>query len=175
MDAREKQELLKSLESGREAVLAALENLTEDLAARAPGPCRWSIRECVEHLFLAEHHLFTEIAASQPSETPVGSRLRENNILKRGADRSRTLEAPEMARPNGRFSTLADALQAFVASRDQTIRYVRNFQDDPRRQTANHPLVGPVNCYEMLLIIAIHPHRHAAQIREVRSALSATR
>jgi len=175
MDAREKQELLESLESGRDALLVATAGLTEDLAARVPEPGRWSARDCVEHLALVEDHLFAEIEASQPSETPVGSRLRENSILKRGADRSRPLEAPDRVRPTGRFTTLAEALGAFVTNRDQTMRYVRTTDQDPRSRTAHHPLLGPVNCYEILLIMAIHPHRHVQQIREIREAVFPTR
>jgi hypothetical protein len=175
MDPREKHELLESLESGREALIAALGGLTEDQAARTPEPGRWSVRECVEHLSLVEDYLFAQIAASEPSQAPVGSRMRENSILKRGADRSSRIEAPGVARPVGRFATLAEALQAFTTSRDQTIRYVHALKEDPRARTAHHPLIGPANCYEMLLIIAIHPHRHVAQIREAREAISATR
>jgi hypothetical protein len=171
MDAREKQQLLESLETGRQALLASVAGLTEDAAAESPAPGRWSVLECVEHLFLVENRLFAQIAASQPSETPVGSRLRENSIRKRGADRTHPLEAPEMARPSGQFATLAEALGAFVTSRDQTIRYVRATDEDPRSRTAHHPLLGPVNCYELLLIMAIHPQRHAKQIREIREAV----
>jgi hypothetical protein len=180
MDAGEKQELLESLECGRQVLLAELDGLSEDLAARTPGPGRWSVRECVEHLSLVEDYLFaqltsSQITASQPSQKPVGSRMRENSILKRGADRTRPLEAPEMVRPTGRFATLAEALAAFVTSRDQTVHYVRTNNEDPRARAAHHPLLGPVNCQEILLIMAVHPHRHAAQIREIRQAISATR
>ena len=38
MDAREKQELLESLESGRETLLATLDGLSEYLAAQVPEP-----------------------------------------------------------------------------------------------------------------------------------------
>ena len=175
MDAREKQQLLESLETGRDALLASVAGLAEDVAAKPPAPGRWSALECVEHLALVEDYLFAQIAASKPSEAPVGSRLRENNILKRGADRTRTLEAPEVAWPTGRFPTLATALAAFTTNRDRTIAYVQSLQEDPRLRTAHHPLIGDVNCYETLLIMAVHPHRHTSQIQEIRSALHAAR
>jgi hypothetical protein len=35
-----------------------------------------------------------------------------------------------------------------------------------------HPIVGILNGYELLLMIAIHPLRHAQQIDEVRSSFS---
>jgi len=175
MDSREKQELLESLESGRETLLIALEGLSEDLAARVPEPGRWSVRDCVEHLFLVEDYLFEQVTSSKPSDAPVGSRARENSIRKRGADRSSRIEAPQVARPTGRFPTLAEALDAFLARRTRTIHYVQALTEDPCTRTAHHPLIGPANCYEILLIIAIHPHRHAQQIREIRGVVSATR
>ena len=175
MDAREKQQLLESLASGRAALLAALAELPEETAAKPPAPGRWSVSQCVEHLVLVEDYLFHQVATSTPSETPVGSRLRENNILNRGADRTRTFQAPEAARPTGRFLTLGEALGAFVASRDQTIRYVHALNEDPRLRTAHHPLIGPVSAYETLLIMAVHPHRHVQQIRETREAVAAAR
>lgn len=171
MDAHAKQDLLESLERGRQALLDALDGVTEDQAARVPEPGRWSVRDCMEHLLLVENYLFRQIATSQPSETPVGSRAREARILQRGADRAKRLEAPEVARPTGRFPTLSEAVNAFLASRNETIRYVQALTEDPRLQTAHHPLIGPVNCYETLLIMAIHPHRHVQQIREIRNAI----
>ena len=166
MDAREKQQLLESLETGRDALLASVADLAEVAAAKSPAPGRWSVLECVEHLALVEDYLFAQIAASTPSETPVGSRLRENNILKRCGDRTRRIEAPDVARPTGRFPTLAAALGSFASSRERTIAYVQGLQEDPRLRKAHHPLIGDVNCYETLLIMAIHPHRHVQQIQE---------
>jgi len=171
MDAREKQDLLESLETGRDELLAALDGLTENQAARVPEPGRWSVRDCIEHLLLVENYLFAQIATSHFSKTPAGSRAREARILERGADRTKRLEAPELARPTGCFPTLSEALNAFLASRDETIHYVQALTEDPRLRTAHHPLIGPVNCYETLLIMAIHPHRHVQQIREIRNAI----
>jgi hypothetical protein len=175
MDPGEKQLLLESLESGRAALLAALADWPEGLAAQAPAAGRWSALECMEHVALVENNLFGRIAASERSETPVGSRALERRILQRGTDRTRPLEAPELARPSGRYTTLAAAQSAFVSSRTQTIRYVSACQEDLRARTADHPLLGPVNCYEMLLIMAIHPQRHVGQIEEIRAALAASR
>jgi uncharacterized damage-inducible protein DinB len=175
MDTRERQQLLESLETGRNALTAAVSGLADEAAAKSPAPGRWSVLECVEHLCLVEDYLFAQIAASTPSETPVGSRSRENSILRRGADRRRPLEAPEVARPTGRFQTLAEALSAFASSRARTIAYVQGLQEDPRMRTAHHPLIGDVNCHETLLIMAIHPQRHIGQILEIRAALAAAR
>jgi len=39
--------------------------------------------------------------------------------------------------------------------------------------TARHPLIGPANCYEMPLMMALHPPRHAPQIDEIREVVRA--
>jgi hypothetical protein len=36
---------------------------------------------------------------------------------------------------------------------------------------ATHPLLGPANGYEILLLMAVHPHRHAKQIDEIGAAV----
>jgi hypothetical protein len=38
---------------------------------------------------------------------------------------------------------------------------------DLRRELTSHPLIGVVNCYEILLMMAVHLHRHARQIEEI--------
>lgn len=164
----EKKEMLASLESGRGELLAALRGVTEEQAVRRPGPNRWSVLECVEHVALAEDFLFARILASEAVGSPVVNQRREAKIPKRGLDRSFKIEAPDPARPTGRFPTLAAAVAHFVESRDRTIQYVEACTEDLRARLTTHPLIGTVNCWENLLMIAMHPHRHAAQIREVK-------
>jgi hypothetical protein len=103
----------------------------------------------------------------------VGSETREQRIRARAPDRSRPVAAPETAIPTGRFRSVDTALRAFVVSRGRTLRFVQGCTDDLREKVAQHPILGPVNCYEMLLMMAAHPRRHAAQIAEVRAALTA--
>jgi len=62
-------------------------------------------------------------------------------------------------------------LQGFLAARERTIRFVENCNEDLRAQSTTHPILGTVNCYEVLLMIAVHPHRHAKQIAEIKAAL----
>jgi DinB superfamily len=169
MDAAEKRDLLAALESGRKKLLKSLEGLTEEAAARRPAPGRWSAVECVEHLAVAEEHLFSQIATAQPDEGTVLDPGREALIRTRGVDRSRKVPSPEVGLPKGRFSTLAEVLDRFIASRDRTIRFVESCEQDLRARFTTHPIIGKANCYEMLWMMAIHPLRHAEQIAEIRA------
>jgi hypothetical protein len=171
MEAQDKENILADLQSGRKALLAALTGMTEDAAARIPSAGKWSVLECVEHVAASEDYLFSQIIQSQPSDGPMLNKSREALILTRGLDRTVAVSSPEVGRPAGRFATLSEAVQHFFESRDRTIRFVEDCLEDLRSKRTTHPLVGAVNCHEMLLIMAVHPHRHVKQIEEIRAAL----
>jgi len=171
MNPHEKQKLLSDLEQGRKGLLDALTDVSEDLAARAPAPGRWSVLECVEHLAVSEDYLFGQIMASHVSETPMVNEKREAMIAVVGLDRNRKMQSPDVGMPSGRFSTLAAALSHFQATRERTVHFVNASHEDLRSKITSHPIIGTVNCYEMLLMIAAHPFRHAKQIEEIKAAL----
>ena len=171
MEAHEKEEILAGLENGRKALLDVLSGLTEEVAARSPAPGKWSVLECVEHVAISEDYLFSQITASRYSHTATANKDREARILSRGMDRTRPGQSPEVVRPTRRFSTLREAVQHFLASRERTIGFVENCGEDLRSRLTSHPIVGTVNCYETLLMMAVHPRRHSKQIEEIKTAL----
>ena len=172
VDEESRIEIVNALQRGQEALLAALEGITEELAAKRAAQERWSTLECVEHLALAEDYLRSRILQAEHAGSPVVNKRREAAILARGADRTRPLVSPEAVRPTGRFASLSDALRYFLDSRAETIRYLENCSGDLRSMVTTHPLLGSVNCQETLLLIAVHPERHARQIDEIRAALA---
>ncbi len=171
MMPQEKEVIWAELERGRREFMDSLSGLPEDAANQAPGPGKWSALECVEHVTRAEEYLLSLFTSARRLETTVGSPEREARIPVFGVDRTKKMPSPEPGRPTGRFATLAQALSAFLAVRERTVRLVEECDEDLRLRTAMHPLIGPANCYELLLIIAVHPRRHAQQIAEIRAAL----
>jgi hypothetical protein len=169
MDQSEKAEIIHSLQSSLDTLLLSIKGLTEESARRKPAAGKWSVLECMEHLALAEDHMFGQLASASKMETPQLNRGREALIRRRAADRTHKIEAPDVARPKGTFSTLADASQHFLASRRRTMDFVQNGDTDLRAMMTIHPILGPVNCYEMLLIMSAHPLRHSQQIQEIRN------
>ncbi len=113
MTSDEKRELLASLEQGREALLVSLNGVNAEMAIQVPAPGKWSILDCVEHVAISEEYLFAQIGEAVPSETPLFYAQREALIIMRGPDRSKRVEAPEQARPCGRFAALPEALNIF--------------------------------------------------------------
>jgi uncharacterized damage-inducible protein DinB len=166
MEHREIQEMLAELDKGRQELLEALRGVTEEAASFRPGPGRWSVLECVEHVVVVEDYLFGQIGASSATAVPADDRRREKLIPVRATDRRFRIESPDVSKPTGRFATLEAATERFLAGRQRTIHFVEECGDDLRARLTTHPILGTVNCWETLLLMAAHPRRHAAQIRE---------
>jgi len=172
MDPSEKREILDFLRSGRQALAGALSGADEATAGRVPASGGWSILGCVEHVAISEAYLLTRLQQAQPAAQSLENRAREARFLERATNRAHPIDAPPLSHPIGRYATVHEAFAAFDAARTQVVRYVENFHGDLRCWSTDHPMIqGPVNCYEILLMIAAHPGRHAKQIVQIRQAL----
>lgn len=168
----EREKAIALLVRGRQALLDAVEGVTNQQALWKPAPGRWSILEYVEHLAVSDDALVAMIqramqTPAQP-ETDEQRRQREQKIretpMPRGANR-----APDGLKPSARFSSLPEAVTAFVAARDRTMEFARNTKDDLRSHFAPHSVLGPLDGYQWLLGNARHAESHAGHIREIRT------
>lgn len=164
--------LLSLLRQSRERFLSSFAGVSDEDSRRKPAPDRWSILDTVEHLTAAET-LQVKIVTTERRTRTQHAPNREEIFLNVIADRSRKSEAPESARPRGRFASLAEAAAQFKTSRDATMQFVEQNTEDLRATEATypHPAAGIVSAYEMLIIMAKHAERHAKQIDEIRAAL----
>jgi hypothetical protein len=167
----ERQKALDLLVRSRQALLEAVEGVTEQQARWKPAAERWSILEYVEHLAVSDDALIEMVERSLQSparpESDDQRRAREQKIretpMPRGANK-----APKMLRPSARFQSLAEALTEFLAARDRTLQYTRSTQSDLRSHFAPHNVLGPLDGYQWLVGNARHAESHAGHIREIR-------
>jgi hypothetical protein len=171
MNAADREQILRLIAESYAALVAAASGVSDEGARKRPEPERWSVLECVEHVILVEDGVFASISAHSTPGAPAVEPRREGQILRGMTKREYKISAPEFAEPTGRYSSLPVALQEFRKRRARTVAYVEQYQDDPRNRTTLHPVLGPVNCQEMFLVLALHPARHALQIREARQSL----
>jgi uncharacterized damage-inducible protein DinB len=168
----DKIEIERVLEDGMNALADSLTGVDEETACLRPLGGSWSIVDCVEHIALTEAALLTRLEKAQPAETSQADAAREARFRDLAMNRGRRIDAPELVRPASQSTTLTQARDAVQAARTQTSAFVRDFPGDLRSWLTQHPLITrPVNCYEMLLLIALHPKRHALQITEIREQL----
>jgi len=169
MKDRERTEILHLLTEGADALRASVAGIGESEASRTPGNGQWSVLDCLEHVAVTERALFAGVRKATLADTPQYNPERETKIRNRALDRTRFIAAPEVVAPSGSVQTVGGALAQFEIARAETIRFVEEFEGDPRAWLTTHPLVrSPVNCWEMLLMIALHPKRHAEQIVHIR-------
>jgi hypothetical protein len=169
---RERQSALDRLVRSRQTLLDAVDGVTESQSKWKPAPDRWSILEYVEHLAVSDGELIALIERSLQTpakpETEEERRQREQRIrdnpIQRGTNR-----APEMLKPGGRFSSLPQAVSAFLEARERTLEYARTTQQDLRSHFAPHTVLGPLDGYQWLVANAHHAETHAGHIREVRT------
>jgi hypothetical protein len=164
--------LLEQLESSSKGMLASIQGVSAAQWAFKPAPTVWSVKECAEHIILAEDFLFgtvQKILQSPAVARPEGSNEQVDHIIvAKVQDRSQKATAPEAIVPSGKFATPEEAAREFTARRDKTIAYVKSTNDPLRVHVAPSP-GGPMDAYQFLLLLASHSARHTAQIREVQS------
>ena len=170
MGPQQRSEVIDALEQSKADFLAAAD-VPESFAARKPAEGRWSVLDCIEHVTRVEESFLERLQPADGDPPPLSAQ-REAELASRMADRTERRQAPEALRPTGRFATLAEAREAFRASRARVQQFAAEHSSDLISFTASSPRWGVMNGREVLLLVAGHSRRHAAQIRETMETLT---
>ena len=174
LSAEERESALKSLQATHDGFLKSIAGLSEKQWRFKPAPERWSVAEVSEHIAVSESMIFGMVQ-KQVMASPAAPEKRaevagkDETILKMVPDRSHKAQAPEFLKPTNRWATEADLTKAFEDSRKATMDYVRTTNDDLRDHFGPHPLLGPLDGYQWILLISAHSERHTKQIEEVKA------
>jgi hypothetical protein len=170
MSPERRAEIVRLLEESGKGFQAAVAEVPHEHVVMCPGPDRWSVFQIVEHVAIAENGMFRMLSTAGPVESSLEDAEKEAFIASRADNREARFQAPERAKPTGRFADLSEALNRFAEARQKTIQFARETELDLYRVSASHPAFGLVNGYELLMIMAGHARRHTHQIAEtVRS------
>jgi hypothetical protein len=159
----------------RDVVVAALEanlrhierivaQLAEAAAVARSAPERWSPLETLEHLAVVErgvHRAITSASGSGP--TPLRTRALDA-VIAGLATLPRKVSAPGMVTPSGRFGSTGETLQVFRERRITTLDLARALDVEWESHHSPHPLFGPLDIGQWLLLAATHGERHALQM-----------
>jgi uncharacterized protein YciI len=172
MTSDERAYLIERLEHSKKETLASIAGLTDAQWRFKPAPNVWSVRECAEHIILAEGFLFglAQQALNSPAVERSASATLDHDraMFESILDRSRKLTAPEPITPSGKFATPEEAIREFTKAREHSIEFVRVTSDLLRVHVAKGP-AGNMDAYQLLLAMAAHSARHTLQIREVEA------
>ena len=170
MAPQEQSEILQCLKDSRAEFHAAADGVSETQATMRPAEGRWSILDCVEHIVIAEGRFLGWLQNPLADPAPPMDKQKEAKLLLGVASREQRAQAPEPVRPTGRFATLAEALEQFDAARSNSIRFAESTGAGLYSLAAKHVFFGPINGAEVMVLMAAHCRRHAAQIREIRAS-----
>ena len=168
---KEKKFAVNYLEETRDALIRTVAGLTVDQFNFKPAEDRWSIRECIQHIALAEVNLrqMVDHSLNQPAnpEKKVEIKVTDEQMIKMFTDRSSKFKAAEPMLPEKSPSeTATDALSSFKMNRDKLIKFVKNTKVDLRNHISPSP-AGMLDAYQLILAIGAHSNRHTQQIAEV--------
>jgi hypothetical protein len=168
----ERDRAIAELTASRQQFLDSVAGLSAAQWNFKPDEKTWSVAECAEHIAVSEDVIFGMVT-KQVMQSPVvpdkKSAVTDDFILKAVVDRTQKFQAPEVLRPTHRFATPQEMIDHFKQSRERTIAYVRDTQDDLRAHFGDHPVLKAMDAYQWILLISAHSQRHTAQLNEVKA------
>ncbi len=164
MDPMDRTAIVAALEANLRHLERVAARLDDAKAMTRPAPERWSPMEALEHLVVVERGVHKAVtAASGLPATDLRTRPMDAVIAGAGTV-TRALTAPELVAPTGRFQSVHEALVLFRERRTTTINLARTLDVPWDAHHAPHPILGPLDIGQWLLLAATHVERHLPQI-----------
>jgi len=158
MDRMRRATLIDAYKDGYQAVVDALEGITEAQLDARPGPGEWTAREIVHHLADSEMTSALRLRRLLAEESPTIAGYDEEEFARR-------LYYAE--RP------IAPSLDALRAARATTASILDRMTEDEWAREGTHSESGRYTVEDWLEIYVAHARDHAAQIRRAREGVPA--
>ena len=171
MTTAERELLLTELAESRERLLGLVQGLSREQRQYRPAPGRWSVAEIVEHLATVEGRVLemVEKALEAAPDSTKRSAMDDQALVADVAGRITRFQAPEFLVPTGKWRD-DELLQQFETARKRTREFAAATNADLRRHFNLHPVLGELDCYQWLLLLAAHCDRHRTQGEEVKAS-----
>ena len=171
--SKERRFLIEELKESKSSVQKSVKGLTDEQLNFKADEENWSIKECLQHIALAEHNLWSIADASLKETSNSGKKTEmkvgDAEVLTLLTVRDKKLKAPENFKPGkAKWKTTGETLEAFKDKRTSLIKYAKTSTADMRSHVIQMP-IGNIDVYQMLLYISAHTKRHTLQIEEVKA------
>jgi hypothetical protein len=171
----EKAKVTGLLQSSLERLTKSVEGLSEAQLNFKPDSTRWSVKECVYHLALSETNIWgwMQGVMSAPANPDKKALIKatDDQVITGVEDRSHKVKTSEPFEPkNAKWATKDEAMAFLTAERKKHIDYINSSTDDFRNHIAEQGPMGPMDAYQIILLLAQHTVRHTKQIEEVKAS-----
>jgi DinB superfamily len=171
MNDRDREHLLVHFQMTTQMVAELVQGLSQAQLEYKASPDRWSIRECVSHLAVAEPDYWRGLqkaVKAAPDMKDKKSAASDADIMWYGIDRVVHTKTGGGHEKVDTYKDLGEALGKFQALRATMIDYIKTTNDDLRGHSFGE--YGEViDSWQWMLEISTHAERHIQQIREIKN------
>jgi hypothetical protein len=173
ISSKERKLVVNLMKDTKGDVIKSVKGLSQSQLEFKAAPDKWSIKECVYHIALAENNLWQtlETGLKQPANPEKRSEIKitDQQLIKMMEDRSFKVKTSESFEPrNATWKNLDEAIESFKGTRANHVKYLKNTTEDLRNHVIQMPF-GSLDCYQLCLMIAAHSNRHTQQLNEVKT------
>jgi hypothetical protein len=172
MSDGDREHLLVHFEMTTQMVAEQVRGLSPAQLEYKASPDRWSIREVVSHLAVAEPDYWREIQKAlkaSPDMKEKKSSATDADIMWYGIDRVVHTKTGGGHEKVDTYKDLGEALAKFQALRATMIEYIKTTNDDMRAHSFGEGGPEVIDCWQWMLEISTHAERHLQQIREIKN------
>jgi hypothetical protein len=173
ISSKERRLLIDNLKESKSYLQKTIKGFSEEQLNFKPGPEKWSIKECVQHIALSEKNLWGMVdgtlrnSANPEKRTEI--KMTDEQIGLMIKDRSHKVQTSETLKPEqSTWKSMEEAMEAFKDNRNALIKYAKTSTHDMRNHVGQTPL-GYLDVYQMILLISGHTKRHTMQIEEIKA------
>jgi DinB superfamily len=170
MNKEDREHLLVHFEMTTQIVAEQVRGLSPTQLEYKASPDRWSIREVVSHLAVAEPDYWRDIQKALKAAPDMSSKksvATDADILWYGIDRVVHTKTGGGHEKVDTYKDMGQALGKFQALRATMIEYIKTTNDDMRAHSFGDREV--IDCWQWMLEISTHAERHIQQIREIKN------
>ena len=170
MTDEDREHLLVHFQMTTQMVAEQVRGLSPAQLEYRASPDRWSIRECVSHLAVAEPDYWRDLmkaVKAPPNMQSEKSMVSDADIMWYGIDRVVHTKTGGGHEKVDTYKNLAEALGKFQTLRATMIEYIKSTHDDLRAHSFGDR--ERIDCWQWMLEISTHAERHIQQIREIKN------
>lgn len=172
MTPTDREHLLVHMEMTTQMVAEQVRGLSPAQLEYKASPDRWSIREVVSHLAVAEPDYWRELqqaVKAAPNMKDKKSAATDADIMWYGIDRVVHTKTGGGHEKVETYKDLNEALGKFQALRATMIDYIKTTNDDLRAHSFGEGGPEVIDSWQWMLEISTHAERHIQQIREIKN------
>ena len=169
--AEDREHLLVHFQMTTQMVAEQVRGLSPPQLEYKASPDRWSIREVVSHLAVAEPDYWRDLQKGLKEAPDMDHKKSVNtdaDIMWYGIDRVRHTKTGGGHEKVDTYKDLNEALAKFQALRATMIEYIKTTNDDWRAHSFGSG-AEVIDCWQWMLEISTHAERHIQQIREIKN------